>query len=103
LAYLRQFCREEATERIRSGIQRFNSLVGKNPDGYHETVTLAWIAVISAFLQERNHGQSLSQLTTELIDQCGDKDYLLRFYRRETLDSERARRQWVEPDAQPWA
>ena len=35
---------------MREGIRRFNLSHG-NTTGYHETITLAWIAVISRFLE----------------------------------------------------
>ena len=38
--YLFHFSRAEATERIRTGIQRYNASQG-NSTGYHETITLA--------------------------------------------------------------
>ena len=61
LWYLRRHEREQATRRIREGIQAYNALGGK-PMGYHETITLAWVAVVSQFLAENDRGQSLSAL-----------------------------------------
>ncbi len=40
----------------------------------------------------------VSVLAGELLGQCGDKDYLLRFYSRERLFSDEARARWVAPD-----
>lgn len=99
LWYLCRHPREEATHLIRSGIQRYN-LSTNNPTGYHETITLAWIAVISRFLAGRDRGQDIAGLTQELLDACGEKLYLLRYYTREVLMSDAARREWVEPDVQ---
>lgn len=98
LWYLRRFSREEATNLIRSNIQRYNVTAGGSPDGYHETITLAWIAVITRFLAEHDRGQTQAELTTRLLAECGNEDYLLRYYRSETLMSEGARRGWVEGD-----
>lgn len=98
LWYLRRVPREEATQLLRANIQRYNRTAGGSPDGYHETITLAWIAVITRFLAEQDQGQSQAELTRALIAECGDKDYLLQFYRRETLMSDGARRGWVSPD-----
>jgi hypothetical protein len=97
LWYLRRHSREDATERVRRGSQRFNAHNGRAA-GYHETITLAWIAVISAFLAQHDQGQALAELTSELIETCGDKDYLLRYYSKEILMSDTARRGWVTPD-----
>ncbi len=40
----------------------------------------------------------LPVLAGELLDECGDRDYLLRFYSRERLFSDEARGRWVPPD-----
>jgi len=97
LCYLRRYAREVATKRIRQGIQRFNLSHG-NPTGYHETITLAWIAVISRFRERHDRDQPLSVLVEALLGECGDKDDLLRFYTRDRLISDEARRTWVPPD-----
>jgi hypothetical protein len=100
LFYLVRLPRAEATIRIREGILRLNHHNG-NLTGYHETITLAWIAVIARFLEMRHRSGSLSILTGELLEECGVKDYLLRFYSREVQMSDEARRSWVPPDLRP--
>jgi hypothetical protein len=100
LVYLVRHGRDEATERIRHGIQRLNHHYG-NFTGYHETITLAWIAVVSRFLDQRPRGENLSILSRELLEECEVKDYLLRFYSTEVLMSDEARRSWVTPDRSP--
>jgi hypothetical protein len=100
LWYLRHHPGGEATGRIREGIRRFNRSLG-NATGYHETITLAWIAVIVRFLGEHDHGQPLSTLFSELLEKCGDKAYLLRFYSEDVLMSDEARRRWMPPDLRP--
>jgi hypothetical protein len=45
LWYLRRHNRDEATRLIRDGIRRYNERQ-RNLTGYHETITLAWVAVI---------------------------------------------------------
>jgi hypothetical protein len=100
LRYLRHHTSVEATGRIREGIRRFNLSHGKTT-GYHETITLAWVAVIARSLGEQDHGQPLSALVGALLGQCGDKGYLLHFYSEEVLMSDEARRDWVPPDLRP--
>lgn len=97
LWYLRSYDRDEAEARIREGIRRYNGHQG-NPDGYHETITLAWIAVIGRFLDMRERSASVATLAEELLRECGDKDFLLRYYSRERLYSDEARLGWVAPD-----
>jgi hypothetical protein len=99
LYYLQRHPRGEATGRIKEGIRRYNESRG-NRTGYHETITLAWIAVIGRFLADRDRDRSLpvSLLAEALLKECGTKDYLLRFYSRDVLLSDEARRRWVPPD-----
>ena len=77
--------------------QRYNARQG-NHTGYHETITLAWVAVVERFLSVRDLGVPESVLAEELLRQCGGKDYLMRFYSRERLFSDEARHGWVSPD-----
>jgi hypothetical protein len=97
LWYLTRQQEAEAIQRIRDGIQRYNLTQG-NPTGYHETITLAWIAVIQRFLAVRDRTQSVSKLTEELLAICGRQDYLLQFYTKPVLMSDEARHRWVPPD-----
>jgi hypothetical protein len=97
LWYLRRHGAEAATRLIRDGILRYNKRQG-NPTGYHETITLAWVAVVEGFLARRSENPAISALAEALLDECGDKDYLLRFYSRERLFSDEARARWLPPD-----
>jgi hypothetical protein len=97
LWYLRRHDRDEATRLIREGIQRCNERQG-NFTGYHETITLAWVAVIERFLAVRALDLPVSVLAGQLLRQCSDKHYLLRFYSRERLLSDEARERWLPPD-----
>jgi hypothetical protein len=97
LWYLRHHKRDEATRLIRVGIQRHNES-HKNFTGYHETITLAWTAVVERFLSAKDRNMPVSVLAEPLLEQCGDKNYLLRFYSEERLFSDEARACWVPPD-----
>jgi hypothetical protein len=100
LWYLFRFPREEATNRIRSGIQRYNRSLG-NITGYHETITLSWIAILAAFLKESRTDRSLEELANEATERFGSNDYLLKHFTKERLFSELASKEWVEPDLAP--
>ena len=97
LWYVRRHGRQQATQLIRNGIRRYNERQG-TVRGYHETITLAWVAVIEGFLKERDRAAPVSTLAAELIDECGDRNYLLRFYSRDRLLSDEARARWLAPD-----
>jgi hypothetical protein len=90
----------EAAAFVRDGIRRYNASQG-NSTGYHETITLAWLAVIGRFLEGRDESRSVADLSAELLEECGDKDHLLRYYSRDRLFSEEARARWVPPDLAP--
>ena len=97
LRYSVRHPRDEATGLIRDGIRRYNERQG-NPTGYHETVTPAWVAVFGQFLSASDRTRPVPALAGELLSECGDKDYLLRFSTEERLLSDEARSRWVPPD-----
>jgi len=97
LWYIHRHGRDRATGLIRDGIRRYNERHG-NRTGYHETLTLAWVAVIDGFLGGKDRAVPVSVLAEELLAECCDKDYLLRFYSRSRLFSDEARGRWVPPD-----
>jgi hypothetical protein len=97
LWYIRRHGRDRATGLIREGIRRYNERHG-NRTGYHETITLAWIAVIERFLLGKDRDSAISSLAGKLLDDCGEQDYLLRFYSRNRLYSDEARSRRVPPD-----
>jgi hypothetical protein len=97
LWYLTRRQEAQATQLIREGIQRYNLSQG-NPTGYHETITLAWVAVVQRFLAARDRTQPVSDLAEELLTSCGTKDYLLRYYTEHILMSDKARHHWIPPD-----
>jgi hypothetical protein len=100
LWYLSRHPRGEATRLIRDGLLRYNTLHGRLAF-YHETITLAWVAVVARFLAGCDPDRPISVLAGMLIDGCGDKDYLLRYYSMEVLMSDAARLEWVHPDRGP--
>lgn len=99
----------EAESRMRTGIRAYNESTGgvNGPDqGYHETITLAWLRLLDLYLQQYS-SPSLADLETTraefLASDYARRDTLLRFYRRETLFSQSARQHWTEPDLTPIA
>ncbi len=100
LWYIRRHGRDEATPMISDGIRRFNAHNG-NHKGYHETITLAWIALIDRFIRSKDDDNTVASLAAALLQECGERDYLLRFFSRERLFSDEARQTWVRPDIAP--
>lgn len=97
LWYLSHHPRDEATSMIRDGIQRYNASHGVEQTlegGYHETITLAYVALIWEYLKVSPGG-------VDPLQALGDKQLLLQFYQRDTLMSWAARTGWVAPDKRP--
>ena len=80
--------------------RRYNEAKG-NRTGYHETITRAWIAVIERLLSTSDRTLPDSVLAAELLHECGDKNYLLRFYTKDRLLSDEAKRQVGRPRPRP--
>jgi hypothetical protein len=86
-------------------IQTYNVAVGGVNDdhnGYHETITQAYLAAIRAFVTALPAGISDGEAAAQLLaTPMGDKAWPLGFWSRERLFSVEARRGWVEPDLRP--
>ena len=93
--YLRQSTLWTALERFTSALKAFAARQGK-PGLYHETITWAFLFLI----HERMHaGETWDEFASRNRDLFGWKPSILdRYYRRETLDSPRARALFVFPD-----
>lgn len=83
-------------------IRRFNESVGgvnSDSEGYHETITRAYLRGIRLFLEEADAKRPLSDLVNELLlSPMGRRDWPLRFWSKALLMSAEARRHFVEPD-----
>jgi hypothetical protein len=98
--------RNEGLERDMPGIiQAYNVAVGGVNDdhnGYHETITQAYLAAIRAFVATLSAGTSDGEACARLLaTPMGDKAWPLSFWSRERLFSVAARRGWAEPDLKP--
>jgi hypothetical protein len=83
-------------------IRRFNESVGganSETEGYHETITRAFLHGVRLFLAHADKRTALHVLVNELLKSpMGRRDWPLRFYSRERLFSVEARLTHVEPD-----
>jgi hypothetical protein len=83
-------------------IRRYNESVGGVNDdtqGYHETITRAYLRGVRLFLEEADTGRPIHELVNELLmSPMGRRDWPLRFWSKERLMSVEARRGWVAPD-----
>lgn len=101
--YLNQLPVDEALAKMRAGLKALLPVFGLEDSlttGYHETITVAWLRII-ADLMARHGGHATSQEFLSENTQLGSKRVLRFFYSKERLVSERAKREFLEPDIVP--
>jgi len=84
-----------ALTKIRGAIRAYAASLGK-ADRYHETITVAFLALIRQRLYEHGDGgnwEGFSQSNPDMLQ----RDLLLRFYPQRQLESEFARRIFLLP------
>jgi hypothetical protein len=83
-------------------IRAYNESVGGVNDdtqGYHDTITRAYLRGIRLFLAESDRTAPIHELVNELLHSpMGKRDWPLRFWSRDVLFSVAARRGWIKPD-----
>ncbi len=89
----------DASERMKSGIQRLAASYGKT--GYHETITEFWLRMVRGFLAEGDRAKSIAVMANQLIEKYGDKNLILDYYSPELLASAEAKSEWLGPDLKP--
>lgn len=96
--YVRRHGFEEALQRIADGLRRFTAAHGK-PDRYHHTITVAFMALIAERLHDSGDPGSFARFAAANPDLL-DVSVLYRYYPRDLLFSERARRGFILPPPQ---
>jgi hypothetical protein len=97
LWYLQHHSYEAASEKMRSGIQRLAATYGKS--GYHETITVFWLKVVHGFVLKADSRATIAELTNKLASEYGhQKPLISKYYSEETISSDQAKHEWVEPD-----
>lgn len=86
-------------------IWRYNEASGTantDHDGYHETITRFYIALIGSFLNRMPGDRPLADIVREfLASRFGQRDLPLQYWSKDRLMSVEARRVWVAPDLRP--
>lgn len=95
--YLKQHSFDNALERFRIALQRFAAAKGA-AGKYHETVTVAYMALIAERLQDTPAlpWPAFAERHSDLLSRT--PSILARYYTDETLQSERAKSVFVLPD-----
>lgn len=83
-------------------IRAYNGSVGGVNDdtqGYHDTITRAYLHGVRLFLSEADRAAPLHELVNDVLHSpMGQRDWPLRFWSKERLLSVEARRGFVPPD-----
>lgn len=92
--YLSRYPLDEAMEKTIQGIIRYATSLGA-AHIYHETMTRAWVLVVkSAMNQSFNTFDEFIQSNPHLLD----KNLLSEYYSSTLLNSDEARKTWLDPD-----
>jgi hypothetical protein len=89
--YLHRLAWEAAMREISASIRGFGRHYGK-PEAYHETVTIAWVRLLST------HTETIFEEFLAVNETKLKSNLLHRYWSPELLDSPQARTSWIEPD-----
>lgn len=95
--YLEQFPVIEALQRYAQGLRRLTGKLGV-PGKYHETITCFYMLKIAERRDESKGDWPAFRKRNADVFARGESSVLHRFYSRETLASERARKAFILPD-----
>jgi len=101
LCFLKQYEKDEAVCRMKSGIIAYNLSVGgenTGSSGYHETLTIFWLEVLHFYLSEFPEASLMELCNGFLQSPLADRKLPLYFYDQETLMSSFYRSRYVAPD-----
>ena len=96
---LRRHSLEEALPLLSSGIRQYASSKGAGGT-YNETLTRFWMRIVNHAMQTNPSTQEFEQLINTFPILL-NKQLPFNHWRRETLGSNRARSDWLEPDLWP--
>ena len=103
--HVARFGPDAALERLRAGIRRLNAAHGtidSDTRGYHETITGAYVRLLTAVLRARPVGEVVEASVAALLaNPLTAHNVLTRHYSKALLFSVEARRGWIEPDLEP--
>lgn len=96
--YLMQFSATDAITRFSKALRSYAASLGK-ADRYHETITWAYLLLLNERIRRSEPSATWEQFAAAHPDLFDWKNsILLRYYRRETLDSALARQTFLMPD-----
>jgi len=100
LWYLTQLPLDQATDKMRTAIQRFAAFHHQT-QLYNETITLFWMKLLDHFLSIAQPNTALADVTQQALIALGSMRFVFSHYSKALVFSEKARHQWVDPDLIP--
>ncbi|MDW3652190.1 MAG: hypothetical protein R8P61_34260 [Bacteroidia bacterium] len=103
--YCSQYSFHETLIYLRSGIIALNVSMGVEntaDSGYHESLTVFWIWVISSYIQQKQDQDLATIVNGFLNSPLASKKLPLEFYSKDCLFQLKARARFVEPDILPF-
>jgi hypothetical protein len=98
LEYLLSGSEHEALERMRKSIMRFIDHHQLDQRVYNETMTVFWMKRVRAFIIASGEKRPRVALANELLAMFSNSQLIFEYYSKELVQSDRARREWTEPD-----
>jgi hypothetical protein len=102
--YVHTFGERAALDRMRARVSAYNVAVGGQntpTSGYHETVTVLWIKILTAFRREHPALARAPFATLAVEHFSSQKDIFSRYYDFDVVASPEARRAWQLPTLMP--
>lgn len=98
--YVHSLGEAPAIDKMRMCVRRYNEAVGgKNTEtsGYHETITIAWIKLLTQLLRETPPRERAEFAHFAVERFSADRSIFSRYYDFDLVKSVEARRTWVSP------
>lgn len=95
---------EKTLNYLREQIKEYNISVGtENNDnsGYHETLTVFWLKVVTEFSNIKNLSDTELVYTLFTKTMLSSSKFPMKFYSKDLLFSKTARQKWIEPNLLP--
>ena len=91
---------DHAGDRFREALQAFIKRNGIDEAKYHETLTQAWLLAVSHFMDRAGETKSAEEFVAA-SPVLLDPKVILTHYSRTLIESDRARKRFVQPDLDP--
>ena len=102
VSYLESFGPDAALARLRGALFAFIDHHQVDPAKYNETITMFWLQLVRKVMNELPEETSLVDRCNHVLDSLNNADLIYEYYQKETLWSDAARKEFVQPDLKKW-